>query len=200
MGLMIIGALALYALISIAVVLLAIRFAKKNGRSATRWGRGAALVMYLIPFWDWLPTLAVHQYYCATEAGFWVYKTPEQWVKENPGVIDSLVASRISSPEQIERANEDNWKLTYSLNQRISLTNAHAGPLPLHQWKTETTLVDNQSNTVLVKSVDFYTAQTRAGGGWRGWKFWLAMDHCSDYSKNSKDFAAYLAIVRGTSK
>jgi len=94
MGLVILGALVIYGLVSIVVVLLAIRHAKKNGKSATRWGWGAALVMYLIPFWDWLRTVAMHQYNCATQSGFWVYKTPEQWMKENPGIMESLVTSR----------------------------------------------------------------------------------------------------------
>jgi len=200
MGLVILGALALYLLLSVFVVIGATKYAKKNSKSAIRWGWGAALLMYLIPFWDWMPTVAVHQYYCATEAGFWVYKTPEQWKKENPGVMETLVAKTISVPDRTERTDEDNWRFTFNLNQRISLTNSHAGPLPFHRWKTESTLIDGQSEVVLVKSVDFYTAQTRAGGGWRGWKFWLAIDHCSRYSENSRDFGAYLAIFKGVSQ
>ena len=70
MGLAILAAMGLYLLISIGAVFWALRYAKKNGKSAKRWGWSAALVMYLIPFWDWVPTVAVHQYYCAKEAGF----------------------------------------------------------------------------------------------------------------------------------
>ena len=40
--------------------------------------------MYNLMFWGLIPTLAMHKYYCATHAGFWVYKTPEQWMKQNP--------------------------------------------------------------------------------------------------------------------
>ncbi|MBK7764911.1 MAG: hypothetical protein IPI44_01795 [Sulfuritalea sp.] len=94
MGILIVGAMGLYLLIAFGVVIGAISHARKHGKSTKRWGWGAALVMYLIPFWDWIPTVAVHQYYCATEAGFWVYKTPEQWKKENPGVMETLVAQR----------------------------------------------------------------------------------------------------------
>ena len=97
MGVGILGALALYLLISIAVVFGTGRHAKKRGKSALRWGAGAALIMYLIPFWDWLPTVAAHQYYCRTEAGFWVYKSVEQWNLENPGVMETLVAKRVGS-------------------------------------------------------------------------------------------------------
>ncbi len=94
MGLVIAGALALYLLITITVVIGVIKYAKKNGKSAKRWGCSAALVMYLIPFWDWIPTVVAHQYYCATEAGFLVYKTVEQWKKENPGVMETLISNR----------------------------------------------------------------------------------------------------------
>lgn len=198
MGLVILGALAPYALASVVVVLLTIRHAKKSGKSATRWGLGAALVMYMIPFWDWLPTVVMHQYHCATEAGFWVYKTPEKWMKERPGVMESLVPRRIGVPDRTERTDEDNWRLTFDLNQRISLVNSHAGPLAFHRWKTEATLVDGGSSEVLVRSVDFYTAQTRAGGGWRGWKFWLAVDHCPGYAGHSEQFQEYLAQIKGT--
>ena len=188
MGVAILGALALYLLISIGVVIWALSHAKKRGKSVWRWGAGAALVMYLIPFWDWLPTVAAHRYYCATEAGFWVYKTVEQWKVENPGVMETLVAKIITVPDESERDDEDNWRLTFNLNERVQLTNAHAGSFPLHRWRTESMLIDAQSGVVLVRSVDFYTAQTRAGGGWRGWKVWLAIDHCPHHIDDSKKF------------
>ena len=200
MGVVILGAVALYLLLSIFVVLGAIKHARKTGKSTKRWGWGAALVMYLIPFWDWLPTVAVHQYYCSTEAGFWVYKTVDQWKAENPGVMETLTAKTITVPDGTDRKDEDNWKFTFNLNQRIDWTNSHAGPLPLHRWRTESTLVDAKSNTVLVRAVDFYTAQTRAGGGWRGWKFWLAMDHCPSHSEASRNFGAYRAAIIGGTK
>lgn len=200
MGLVILGTLALYLLISVFVVIGAIMHAKKTGKSAVRWGFGAALVLYLIPFWDWIPTVAVHQYYCKKEAGFRVYKSLDQWKQENPGVMEILTAKTITVPDRNEITDEDNWKSTFYLNQRIHLTNSHAGPLPLHRWRTESTLVDVKSNAVLVRAVDFYTAQTRAGGGWTGWKLWLAMDHCSSYLETSRNFGAYRTAIKGDSK
>jgi hypothetical protein len=58
MGLVVFAAMALYLFISIGVVALAVRYARKHGKSAKRWGWGAVLVMYLVPFWDWLPTVS----------------------------------------------------------------------------------------------------------------------------------------------
>ena len=61
-GLMVFGALGLYLLVSIGVVLWAIGHARKHGKSAKRWGWGAVFVMYNLVFWDWLPTVAMHKY------------------------------------------------------------------------------------------------------------------------------------------
>lgn len=200
MGLVILGALILYLLISIAIVIGAIKYARLNGKSAKRWGWSAALVMYLIPLWDWIPTVATHQYYCATESGFWVYKTLDQWKKENPGVMETLVAKTIIVADKRERTDEDNWKSIYFLNDHFEQSFEHKGPMPLHNWRTEVTLTDSRSSEILVRSVDFYTAQTRAGGGWRGWKFWLAMDHCSSHAESSRNFGTYLAAIKGSAK
>jgi hypothetical protein len=97
MGILILGIAGIYLLISIIVVSLVVRLARKNGLRVKRWGWGAAFVMWLIPFWDWLPTIAVHQYYCATQSGFWVYKTLDQWKKENPGVFETLAVDHLPS-------------------------------------------------------------------------------------------------------
>jgi hypothetical protein len=90
MGFVIVVVGTVYLLISVGVVAWAVSHAKKAGKNAKKWGWGAVLVMWLIPFWDWIPTVVVHQYYCATESGFWVYKTLDQWKKENPGVMETL--------------------------------------------------------------------------------------------------------------
>lgn len=98
MGFVILVAMGAYLLLSLGVVVGAISYAKKNGKSIKKWGWGAALVMYMIPFWDWIPTVVTHQFYCAKDSGFWVYKTPEQWKAENPGVMETLVEIN-NSPE-----------------------------------------------------------------------------------------------------
>jgi hypothetical protein len=96
-GLAVLLAMGVYLLLSVGVVKWAIRYARDNGKSAKRWGWGAAFVMYSLVFWDWIPTIATHQYYCAKDSGFWVYKTLDQWKAENPGVMEGLVAQRVLS-------------------------------------------------------------------------------------------------------
>jgi hypothetical protein len=78
LGLIIIFTFVTYLLISILVTKLTINWAKRHQRRPWLWGGFSAFIMYNLVFWDWLPTIVMHKYYCATEAGFWVYKTPEQ--------------------------------------------------------------------------------------------------------------------------
>lgn len=105
LGLVVIAFIAAYLAVSVLVVWLAVRWARRHNRRAWVWGGLAAFVMYNLMFWDWIPTVVMHRYYCSTEAGFWVYKTPEQWEKENPGVLEVLNLSNL--PEEY-RVNPNN--------------------------------------------------------------------------------------------
>jgi hypothetical protein len=183
MGLVIVGALALYLLISVVVVIGAIKYAKQNGRSTKRWGWSAVLVMYLIPFWDWMPTIATHQYYCATESGFWVYKTLGQWKKENPGVAEVLVENLSVT----RRGDMDNFTDTYFLNQRINKVVKQHGKFIFNRWRHEQEVVDTKTNEVLARHVNFSTAQILVGGGWYGWKFWLRNARCGKGANSKHD-------------
>lgn len=176
MGLVIILALGLYFLIAIGVVAGAVSYAKQHGKSAKRWGAGAALVMFLIPFWDWLPTVATHKYYCETQAGFWVYKTPEQWKLENPGVIETLVANKGDSLFSAQNDAKNNVH-TYHLNKRINWVTKKSGPLLFNLWKWEEVLLDTKTNESLITSVDFSTGNGYIGGE-PELKFWLHSDGC----------------------
>lgn len=92
MGLMVLGFFAVYLLISIWLTKKAASWAKANNKKPWLWGGLIAFVMYNLVFWDLMPTLVMHKYYCSTQAGFWVYKMPEQWMKENPELTkDDLI-------------------------------------------------------------------------------------------------------------
>ena len=93
LGLMVIGAALIYLVLLIGVTVWVYRWAKRRGYSKGRaWGTAFAafFVLWLLVFWDWIPTVAAHKYYCAKEGGFTVYKNLEQWQKENPGVVETL--------------------------------------------------------------------------------------------------------------
>lgn len=170
-GLVVIPAVLLYLLLSIVVVYLAIRYARKSGRSAKRWGWGAVLVMYLIPFWDWLPTVATHHYYCAKDAGFWVYKTVDQWKAENPGV-----ANRLHFKLQASRTG---YGELYVLNERFAVEVHRKKAISfLPTTITEERLVDVGNGNVLAKAVRVGSNVNPAADGLRGYKFWLGSKPC----------------------
>ncbi len=192
-GPIVFGAALLYLVLSIAAVRWAIRYARKNRRSAKRWGWGAALVMYLIPFWDWLPTVAIHRYYCSTEAGFWVYKTVDQWKAENPGVADTLFANK--GAPSVTQGNMENYVDTYSLNQRFNRVVKHNGPLLINRWRWEQEVVDSKTNQVLARYVDFSTGNGHIGGE-PPVKFWLQGEHCIGGAVNGSRLSHFSSEVK----
>lgn len=186
-----------YLLISIGVVKGAIGYARKSGKSTKRWGWSAALVMYLIPFWDWIPTVAIHQYYCATEAGFWVYKTPEQWKKENREAAAALSWKEIPDytflPDGTRRA---------TLNERIVIDVSIHKLILISTYQQQEQFVDLLSGEIMAKRVSIGSGYGNFGVGgkdWRVMKFWLSLDPCVP----EKDgFSRYFDQVQqlGTSK
>ena len=181
MGLVIFGAVTLYLIISLTVVLFAARTAKKSGKSPWRWGGVAAVVMYLLVFWDHMPTVLVHKYYCEKESGFWAYKSIEKWTTENPEVMKTLVPVKKGGVSR--NGDMRNYVDTYSLNQRFNWVIKKNGPLFINRWRHEQEVVDTKTGEVLARYIDFSTGygELAVGGtDWRIVKFWLRDDHCSN--------------------
>jgi len=186
-GLIVFGAVLLYLLISVVVVRWAIRYARGNGRSAKRWGWGAALVMYSLVFWDWIPTVATHQFYCTKDSGFWVYKTLDQWKVENPGVMETLVANK-GAPSKNEAFDDGHGKTdTYLLNKRFNwiVTQQDISSL-LPIIRIEQQVKDIKKNEVLARYVDFAAGNSvKSTIGPPGpLKFWLHSSNCIGGDRN----------------
>lgn len=69
-----------YLLLAVLASYIAVRIAKS--RSATKrikiaTGAIAFFAVWLIPFWDWLPTVVYHKYLCNSEAGVKIYRSVE---------------------------------------------------------------------------------------------------------------------------
>ncbi len=143
--------------------------------------------------------VAVHQYYCSTEAGFWVYKSVDQWKAENPGVIETLVMNEM--PKLVSHNGDMNsWTDVEQLNQRINIVSKRNGPLFLHRWRWEGEWMDSKKNEVLARYVDFYTSHERRQAGWSGWKFWLATSHCLGYQGRAIAFGKSTEEFKGAKK
>ena len=193
MGFVIMVVLGLYLLISMGVVAWAVSYAKKHGKGTYRWGWSAALVMYLLVFWDWIPTVVAHKYYCSTQAGFWVYKTPEQWRKENPGVMEGLVEDDISAQRV---GNDENHTDTLKLNQRFLQTiekRRLTYLFSIDRWKFE--LIDRKSHEVIARQVDF-----SSGEGRDDLKFWRNDTYCTNGRHNSIQSSKFVNEFKGVKK
>jgi hypothetical protein len=170
---------------------------KKGWTGKKRW-LGAAmgfLIVYLPVFWDFIPTVAVHQYYCAKDSGFWVYKTLEQWKKENPGVMEGLVANK--NAPSTRQGDMENYTDTYFLNQRINKIIQQQRVLSLLSVnRHEETLVDHKTNEVLARYVDFGSYNRE----WGGLKSWTSIQHCSDGENNYGNFLLFKRLFQGAEK
>ena len=171
-GLLVFLALGVYLVVSAWVVWQSARYAKKRGRRGWVWGGVAAFIMYNLVFWDWIPTVATHKYYCANESGFWVYKTLDQWKAENPGVADRLHFTL--------QASRTSYGSLHVLNERFAVEvrnkKALAG-LPI--GITEQRLVDVSNGDVLAKTTSVGSFVSPETDGLRGYKFWLELKSCA---------------------
>lgn len=122
--------------------------------------------MYNLLFWDWIPTVAVHKYYCSTQAGFWVYKTAEEWKAENPGVLETLIPYE---GKQLDRIGDmDNYQHAYHLNQRFDWVVKHNGKYFINLWRHEQEIIDTKNNEVLARYIDFSTSELILQKGKKG--------------------------------
>jgi len=188
----------LYGWLSIWLIKRAIKAAKVRGISGWMLGLPVALVMYHLVFWDWLPTVVMHQRACSAEAGFWEYKTVEQWKAEHPGVLEKLIANK-GAPSS-RKGDDQNSIDTYFLNQRFNWVVKRSNDNSLNRWRREEEVVDIVSGEVIARYVDFSTSQVRQQPGWSGWKFWLAKKHCRDGDYSRDKLRELMNIYNGVRK
>lgn len=179
-GLLVLAVIGAYLFVSILLIYGAAKVARNKGINPWLPGITAALIMYLLVFWDHVPVLIKHHNLCKEQSGFWIYKTPEQWFKENPGTIgkkwgDEWNDLRYENVNGISRSwLSDYVYLETSYNQKF----AHA----IRRY--ESRLIDARTHEVLAKMVNF----ERGGGNpmlradsLTDYKFWLGMgnNNCS---------------------
>ena len=204
-GLIVFFAIGLYLALSVFAVWFATRWAKRRNRSPWGWGMLVAFVMYNLVFWDWIPTVVAHNYYCEKEAGFTVYKTLEQWKMENPGVLEGLVDN---SPNDYPNWPSETWngKRIASINQRFGmlyknhLSNSVEGKIFLNVWRWETEMVDKKTGDVLARQINFSSGNDGYIGGMHSMRLWLVSEGCIEGENHSKNFGAFLKQFRGAKK
>lgn len=185
-GLSILVALFLYLLVSAGVVSWVVRWAKRKGRKPVRWGIFAGLVMYHLVFWDFIPTLVVYKYYCATKAGLFVYKTPEQWRVDNPGVAETLTWR-----ERSKHYEAPDIALGFQLNERIvwiiKKRTATCSFIPV--GINEQVIIDLVSHKTLVKFIGVSTGRP----GTEITRFWTHFEPCFN---GNKEFSYFITMYK----
>lgn len=188
------GVIALAFVVAIAIAL----YLARHRKGGWKWWAWAAVLVYLVVFWDHIPTVLAHKYYCENEAGFWIYETVDQWKSENPGVMETLKPTQ-DAPSRFE-GDMQNSMTTFILNSRFSWVVKKNGPLFLHRWRREYELVDIGTHKTLARYVDFSTGDGNIGGAEVPIKFWLQSWHCSDGEYNESHFRQFRDNLIGTTK
>lgn len=189
MGLMVLIFFSVYLVISIWAVRKTTGWARANNRKPWLWGGLVAFMMYNLVFWDLIPTLVMHKYYCSTQAGFWVYKTPEQWKAENPEVMETLKESLSPTRLGIEKPTAERTWLT----QRFYAEDIRKSIFPSISVK-ESIFFDAKTKEPIAKSINFYRGVGNllvSGGTPNEWRQAFSVSWgnrgCGDEGKSSTD-------------
>lgn len=155
-AIVVLGVVVLYFVVLIACTVWGYKIAKRRGLSPGRRRLSAAIgfaVVFLPVFWDTIPTLWLHRHYCETEGGFTVYKTLEQWKRENPGVAETL--DRQSELKLYDPAIGNRFWATQRFYTDVKRTQVfHAIE------RTEHVLVDAVTQQLLARSVNFWRGRS----------------------------------------
>ena len=181
-GLIVFGLMGIYLLLLIGATVWAYRRAAKKSlprKQRWLWAVGAFLLMYLPVFWDHIPTIIAHKYYCEKEAGFWVYKTVEQWKVDNPGVAETLTWREI--PDRSDTIQLPGGVTKNILNDRFTWE-IHRRRLPfLPTTISEELVIDQKTKDILARRISVgsnYGNLAVGGNDWRVIKFWLSLEPC----------------------
>jgi hypothetical protein len=198
-----------YLAILVAVAVLAAKWAERHNRSTWRWGGGVALGMYLLVFWDFIPSLLAHKYYCGKEAGFWVYASPTQWQRENPGVGGAMKwyvenGYFVGKREKLPDGSEKFW-----LSDRFYNVIRRGDVFANEISKVEEVVVDAETQKPLARAVDFVRGDSLAALSLGNWKsvsslmLGLGNRNCGEpmapSTEQLRDFRNQLVKIKGVS-
>lgn len=166
--------LLLYVAFSVVVVIAVGRWAAKRGKVRWKWMTGAAAVMWLIVFWDWIPTVLLHRHLCNTWAGVTIYKTPEQWLAENK----DKPREPLKDAKSLTQGN--NSFVVALPGERLAIESVGYWYSPLTIRAATTTTIDRVNGTKLVeeRSVGAGNPGPDSIGQWRRYFIWLNLEEC----------------------
>jgi len=146
------------------------------------------LVMYWPAFGDYFPTVKAHKEYCEKEAGFKIYVTPEQWIAENPGVLEALIPYTKFTPYDHGELGNERIGMRFVknfINENLAI-----------QKKVET-VYDIKDKKIIYEYIDFSRGYGRIfSADIRSIKFWLYLDSCYSDEKIKFNLSRRMEILK----
>ena len=183
--LLVVAVFVLYLLASIFFVRWVAHRSRLAGRNPRYWGAGAALFMYLLVFWDHIPVLILHRYYCSKDAGFWIYQTVEEWASANQGVNGTFGPKQLPQDSKRKQGLENSNALLadgtevwlsrdgaitqfrrvdgtrgYWINERFYVELVNTDNFAHAISREEQRLVDDKTRITLAQSVNYWRGKT----------------------------------------
>ncbi|MGD2172082.1 MAG: hypothetical protein PVJ78_07305 [Gammaproteobacteria bacterium] len=163
-GLMVFGVFALYVVFCIALMVVTHRLGQRY-----EWKYKWAWVFLVFLLFNTPvasvvlpPMLAIHSY--CEESGFRLYKSPEQWKQENPGVAQTL---NIDGSQVNKRIDKDKVQRIFHLNERFDWVIEASATDTSGVARDTQTIVDRKNGEVMAERIDFnadayplYTSRT----------------------------------------
>jgi len=179
-GLLYLVAFAVYLLVAFLIVRATVRWAKRTGRSPTKWGWVSALAIYLLVFWDHIPTLVAHEVLCRTVPEVKIYKTFEQWRAEHADVPRPQPVVLTDANAKDKRGHD-----VVLSNTRFATRILSAGVWSLSTAITHEQVLDITTDEVLVERqmVGSGHGSLGASQSWQAMKVWLNLSDCIPDSK-----------------
>ncbi|WP_037587897.1 hypothetical protein [Stenoxybacter acetivorans] len=147
----------LFLFILLLIFLLIVLFSYIFGKIAAKLGKQGLgkwvfLGIMVFLFWDWIPMEITYKKLCENEAGLTVYKTTEQWQKENLGVWETLRKDGYEQKVKIkngyitkEKLNQRFLQERYWVRENFSII------------RIEKNLFDIKTNEKVQQDINFYT-------------------------------------------
>jgi len=183
-----------YFFVARTVVHFTTKWASNNNKSVRLWRIITIIGMLSIVFWDLIPIYGTHTYQCASNGGFSVYKTLDEWKKDNPGVAETLV------PVDGAKSTQGGETIRYQLNQRFAWDTTRS-QVWYTLYKKDEQIVDIQTGEVLAEYIDFYTnlinPMVIPTTQLRDFKMWMKINSCEKSGRriNRKRFYQFEAII-----
>jgi len=178
---MYLGAAAAY----LALMFFAVRWAWRKGRmdgsvlKASAFALLAFVVVYLLAFWNWVPTALTFRQMCARDAGFTVNVTAEDWIAVHGGDLAQLrdVDPNISTKSQL--TPQGYWRSTFMggllATESRSTHSTHWGmPFGRHEMR----VTDASTDRVLAQAVNYSLGSSEDA------RIWLTRRGCFNESNH----------------